>query len=48
MKEWSIVYSKKPELIIDREEYDKILIHLLQSYADFKQSTIDMNKLVEM
>ena len=30
--EWSIIYSKKPELIIDRDEYDKILINLLQSY----------------
>jgi hypothetical protein len=40
MKIWSIVYSKKPELIIDKDEYDRILIDLLQSYADFKQTTI--------
>ena len=36
MKIWTIVYSKKPELIIDKDEYDRILIDLLQSYADFK------------
>ena len=36
MKIWSIIYSKKPELIIDKDEYDRILIDLLQSYADFK------------
>lgn len=35
-KKWSIVYNKKPELIIDKEEYDRVLIELLQSYADFK------------
>lgn len=29
MQEWSIIYSKKPELIIDKDEYDKILINLL-------------------
>ena len=29
MKKWSIVYSKKPELIIDKEEYDRVLIELL-------------------
>ena len=45
MKIWSIAYSKKPELIIDKEEYDRILIDLLQSYADFKQTTIKMDKL---
>lgn len=45
MKIWSIVYSKKPELIIDKDEYDRILIDLLQSYADFKQTTIKMDKL---
>lgn len=48
MKKWSIVYSKKPELIIDKEEYDRVLIELLQSYADFKQSSIDMEKLIEV
>lgn len=45
MKIWTIVYSKKPELIIDKDEYDRILIDLLQSYADFKQTTIKMDKL---
>ena len=35
-KKWSIVFSKKPELIIEKEEYDRILIDLLQSYADYK------------
>ena len=45
MKIWTIVYSKKPELIIDKDEYDRILIDLLQSYADFKQTTINMDKL---
>lgn len=44
-KIWSIIYSKKPELIIDKDEYDRILIDLLQSYADFKQTTIKMDKL---
>jgi hypothetical protein len=44
-KIWSIVYSKKPELIIDNDEYDRILIDLLQSYADFKSTTILMDKL---
>jgi len=48
MKKWSIVYSKKPELIIDKEEYDRVLIELLQSYAYFKQSSIDMEKLIEV
>lgn len=48
MKKWSIVYSKKPELIIDKEEYDRVLIELLQSYADFKQSSIDMENLIEL
>lgn len=47
-KVWSIIYSKKPELIIEKEEYDKILIDLLQSYAEYKQSTINMEKLVEV
>lgn len=28
-KIWTIVYSKKPELIIDKDEYDRILIDLL-------------------
>ena len=45
MKIWTIVYSKKPELIIDKDEYDRILVDLLQSYADFKQTTIKMDKL---
>mgnify|MGYP001043605415 CR=1 FL=1 len=45
MKIWTIVYSKKPELIIDKDEYDRILIDLLQSYADFKQTSIKMDKL---
>ena len=45
MKIWSIIYSKKPELIIDKDEYDRILIDLLQSYADFKYTTINMDKL---
>ena len=31
-REWSIIYSKKPELIIDTDEYDKILVNLLMSY----------------
>ena len=35
-KIWSIIYSKKPNLIVDKDEYDRILIDLLQSYADFK------------
>lgn len=39
-KKWSIVFSKKPELIIEKDEYDRILIDLLQSYADYKQTTI--------
>lgn len=42
------MYSKKPELIIDKEEYDRVLIELLQSYADFKQSSIDMENLIEL
>lgn len=46
-KKWSIVFSKKPELIIEKEEYDRILIDLLQSYADYKQTTIKMEELVE-
>lgn len=29
MKIWTIVYSKKPELIIDKDEYDRILVDLL-------------------
>jgi len=47
-KKWSIVFSKKPELIIEKEEYDRILIDLLQSYADYKQTTINMEDLVEI
>ena len=35
-------------MIIQRDQYDDLLINLLQSYADFKQSTIDMEKLVEI
>ena len=47
-KKWSIVFSKKPELIIEKEEYDRILIDLLQSYADYKQTTIKMADLIEI
>ena len=47
-QEWSIIYSKKPELIIDRDEYDKILINLLQSYQEFKSAINDMDKLKEI
>lgn len=47
-KQWSIVYSKKPELIIEKEEYDKILIDMMQSYAEYKQSTMDREKLKEI
>ena len=31
-QEWAIIYSKKPEVIIDKDEYDKILLNLLLSY----------------
>ena len=47
-REWSIIYSKKPELIIDTDEYDKILVNLLMSYQEFKQSINDMDKLKEI
>ena len=35
-------------MIIAKDEYDKILIDLLQSYAEYKQSTIDMEKLIKL
>lgn len=47
-QEWSIIYSKKPELIIDKDEYDKILINLLTSYQQFKTAINDMDKLKEL
>lgn len=47
-QEWSIIYSKKPELIIDKDEYDKVLVNLLMSYQEFKKSINDMDQLKQL
>ena len=41
-KEWEIVYSKHPEWAIEEDEYDKILVNLLESYQEFKTKLNDM------
>lgn len=35
-------------MIIDKDEYDKILINLLQSYQEFKSAINDLDKLKEL
>ena len=47
-KEWSILYSKHPDWVIDEDDYDKILINLLESYQEFKFKLNDMSKIKEI
>ena len=47
-KEWSIIYNKHQDWVIDRDEYDKIIINLLQSYQEFKQVLLSIDELKEI